>query len=252
MTAHPLEGSKRTDRIASRHAGRDVLVARWGWWGTPVLLFPTAGGDAEECERFRMIEVLRPLVEAGRVKVFSCDSVGGQALTQRRDHPPGHYPRMQVLFDRFVHEEFVPWIRADCGSADAGIVTAGASIGAFNAVAAVCKHPDTFVKAIGMSGTYDVSKWLAPGDLGADFYFSSPWHFLPGLGDSEQLRLLRTRFVLIATGEGPYEDPPQSWKMASILGSKGVPNRMDPWGPAYRHDWNTWREMLPRYLAELA
>jgi esterase/lipase superfamily enzyme len=251
-TTKDLADLKRTERLRSRHVGRDVLVARWGWWGKPVLLFPTAGGDAEECERFKMIQVLRPLIEAGRVKVYSCDSVGGQALTQRRDHPPGWYPRMQNLFDRFVSEEFVPWIRRDCESADIGIVTAGSSIGAFNAAAAVCRHPDAFETAIAMSGTFDVSKWMEPGDLDLEFYFTSPIHFLPNLPEGPQLSKLRTRFLLIPTGEGDYEDPAQSWRLAKVLGSRGIPNRVDLWGPTYRHDWNTWREMLPKYLAEIA
>jgi esterase/lipase superfamily enzyme len=225
-------------------------VCRWGWWGQPVLLFPTAGGDAEECERFKMIHALRPLIEAGRIKVFSCDSIGGQALTQRRDHPPGHYPRLQNVFHRFVADEFVPWIRKDCGSDGIEIVTAGASIGAFNAVAAICRAPDVFSRAIGMSGTYDVSKWMDEKDLGQEFYFTSPMHFLPRL-EGPQLERLRTRFVLLPTGEGDYEDPPSSWRMAEVLGAKGVPNRVDPWGAEYRHDWNTWREMLPHYLAHL-
>lgn len=244
--------TKRTERLRSAAVGGEVLCARWGHYGTPVLLFPTAGGDAEECERMKMIHVLRPLVDAGRVKVYSCDSVGGRAMTQRREHPPGHYPRMQARFDRFVATELVPWIRSDCGGSDAPIVTAGASIGAFNAVAAICRHPDLFGKAIGMSGTYDVSKWLEPSDGGPDFYYSSPMHFLPGLPEGEVLSRLRTRFVLLATGQGDYEDPAQSWKMASVLGEKGVPNRVDAWGTEWRHDWNTWREMLPKYLAELA
>jgi esterase/lipase superfamily enzyme len=29
-----------------------------------------------------------------------------------------------------------------------------------------------------------------------------------------------------------------------------VPNRVDLWGPDHDHDWPTWREMLPKYLAE--
>ena len=33
---------------------------------------------------------------------------------------------------------------------------------------------------------------------------------------------------------------------------RGVPNRVDPWGEEYDHDWPTWRAMLPHYLAELA
>jgi esterase/lipase superfamily enzyme len=39
--------------------------------------------------------------------------------------------------------------------------------------------------------------------------------------------------------------------MARILGAKGIPNRVDPWGPEHDHDWTTWRAMLPRYLDEL-
>jgi esterase/lipase superfamily enzyme len=243
---------KRAEKIRSRHVGQDVLCVRWGHMGTPVLLFPTAGGDAEECERFKMLVVLRPLIEAGRIKVYSCDSIGGQALTKRRDFGPGHFPKMQCAFDRFVAEEFVPWIRADCRSPSAEIVTAGASIGAFNAVAAICRHPDIFSKAIGMSGTYDVSKWLDKPDMNLDYYYSSPLHFLPRLGESEQLTQLRKRFIVIATGEGDYEDPASSWSMAHCLGGKGIPNRMDPWGKDYRHDWNTWRAMLPKYLGEMA
>jgi esterase/lipase superfamily enzyme len=243
---------KRSERVRSRHVGQEVLCCRWGWYGTPVLLFPTAGGDAEEAERFLMMKALRPLLEAGRVKVFACDSVGGKALTVRRDHPPGYYPRMQNVFDRFLADEFVPWIRRDCESEDIGIVTAGASIGAFNAVASLCRHPDLFTKAIGMSGTYDVSKWLEPADLKTDFYFSSPVHFVPNLPEGPLLQTLRTRFALIATGSGDYEDPEESWRVGRVLGARGIPNRVDDWGPDYRHDWMTWREMLPKYLAELA
>ena len=29
------------------------------------------------------------------------------------------------------------------------------------------------------------------------------------------------------------------------------PNRVDPWGPDWSHDWTTWRKMLPQYLDEL-
>ena len=52
---------------------REVTLVRWGTVGQPVLLFPTAGGDAEEIERFQMIDVLAPLLDAGKIKVYSCD-----------------------------------------------------------------------------------------------------------------------------------------------------------------------------------
>ena len=35
----------------SERLGTEVRLVRWGRYGPPVLLFPTAGGDAEEVER---------------------------------------------------------------------------------------------------------------------------------------------------------------------------------------------------------
>jgi esterase/lipase superfamily enzyme len=143
-----------------------------------------------------------------------------------------------------------PAIRADCKSNDIEILAAGASIGAFNAVSALCRHPDVFRAAVAMSGTYDLSPQFG-GSFTDDFYFSSPLHYLPGL-QGEQLEHVRERFVLLATGSGEWEDPEQTWTMAGVLGAKGIPNRVDIWSERYRHDWVTWREMLPLYLDTLA
>ena len=73
---------------------------------------------------------------------------------------------------------------------------------------------------------------------------------MPGL-DGPQLEQLRTRFAIIAAGSGDYEDVPASWAIGQVLGSKGVPNRVDVWGPEWPHDWQTWHRMLPQYLDEL-
>ena len=119
------------------------------------------------------------------------------------------------------------------------------------ACAAICRHPDVFTKAICLSGTYDLTRWLG-GEWNEDFYFSSPLHYLPNLGDGEQLAMLRECFFILATGQGRAEAPDESWRMAHVLGSKGVPNRVDLWGPDHPHDWETWREMLPLYLDDLS
>jgi esterase/lipase superfamily enzyme len=247
MTSVQRELPKRSERRLSRHAGREVLCCRWGWWGTPVLLFPTAGGDAEEVERMKLVHALRPLLDAGRIKLYSCDSLGGQELT-RKGRTTASFAAAQNACDRFVADELVPWIHEDCGGQALDVVTMGASIGAFNAVASLCRHPELFSKAICLSGTYDLTKWLDP-PYATDFYFTSPVHFVPNLADGPQLAKLRTRFVLLATGGGPWEEPQQSWRHAQVLGAKGVPNRVDDWGKEYDHDWRTWREMAPKYLA---
>jgi len=229
---------------------REVKLARWGHFGTPVLLFPTAGGDAEEVERFHLIGAIWPLIEAGRIKVYSCDSVAGKAWIQD-GHAPIYRARLQNAFDSFVYREVVPAIRADCRQDDIEIITAGASIGAFNAVASLCRHPDVFRCAIGMSGTYNLERWLH-GQFFEDFYFSSPLHYLPGLKEGPQLDMLRSRFVLLTYGHGRWEEPDESWRLANLLGAKRIPNRVDPWGPEWDHDWPAWRAMLPVYLDEFA
>ena len=81
-------------------------------------------------------------------------------------------------------------------------------IGRRNAVASVCRHPDVFRAAIGMSGTYDLEKWLH-GQFFDEFYFSSPVHYLPGMGDGPILDMLRQRFVLLAYGNEPSGPGPR-------------------------------------------
>src|SRR4051794_36731552 len=71
---------KVTDSWFSERLEQPIGLARWGHYGTPVLVFPTAGGDAEEIERNGVIGALWPMIEAGRIKVYSCDSVAGRAM----------------------------------------------------------------------------------------------------------------------------------------------------------------------------
>jgi esterase/lipase superfamily enzyme len=242
-----------TARVAdswhSPRLGREVDVVRWGDAGTPVLFFPTAAGDAEEVERFLMLDALAPLLEAGRLRFYSVDSVPGQVwLTEDNSVP--HAPRVQNAFDEYVAEELVPAIHADCGQ-ESEIVVTGASIGAYNALAAICRHPDLFSHAICLSGTYELSKFL-DGEMDDTWYRASPLHFVPDLPEDDPvLQRLRQRFVLIAHGTGRWESPEESWSVAACLGARGVPNRVDEWGDEWDHDWPVWRQMLPQFLDEI-
>ena len=241
--------SKETTSWHSERLDLDVTLARWGETGTPVLIFPTAGGDAEECERFLMIDTLAPMLTEGRIKLYSVDSVAGQAWL-KKDNTTAEAARIQQQYDAFVYHEVVPAIRSDCETEDIEIVTTGSSLGAFNALAALCRHPDVFKLAICMSGTYDLRKFIE-GAVTEDYFRSSPLHFVPELADDgPELAALRERFVLLTHGQGKWEDPDQSWRVADVLGKKAIPNRVDAWDEEWDHDWPTWRKMLPQYLEE--
>jgi len=239
---------KTVGRWRSERLEREVTMVRWGTVGRPLLLFPTAGGDAEEVERMHMIRVLGPLIDAGRIKVYSVDSVPGAALLGR-EGTPRHLMWLQNQFHHYLRHEVVPAIRTDCHTPDIEVWTAGASIGAFHAAAVVCRFPDVFARACAMSGTYDLRRFFDTTEFSDEFWVSSPLHFVPTL-DGVHLEKLRTRMIVMPSGEGRAEDIGESWKLANVLGAKGIPNRVDSWGPQWHHDWPTWREMLPKYLDE--
>jgi esterase/lipase superfamily enzyme len=240
---------RQVERWHSDRIGFEVTMARWGHFGTPVLVFPTAGGDALEIEREGLVRACGPLLEAGRVKLYSCDSVAGKAMIERWGAPEQRL-RLLGAFHDHVRAEVVPAIHADSGGRSLPVLTAGASIGAFNALAMVCRQPQLFSTAICLSGTYDVQRFY-DGAWDDALFFASPLHFLPGL-EGDQLDQLRSRFVLLASGQGAWEDLGESWRVADVLGSKDVPNRVDAWGPEWEHGWGTWHRMLPTYLDEFA
>ena len=239
---------KARERWTSPRLGMDVELVRWGHFGQPVLVFPTAGGDAEEIERFGLVESVRPFIDAGRVKIYSVDSIAGRTwLSAGAD--PRRRCWVQNRFDGCIAEEVLPAIINDCGGSALDVITAGCSIGAFNALATLCRHPERFALAIAMSGTYDLERFLE-GYLDQDFYFSSPMHWLPNLEGGPQLDRLRERFVLLALAGGRWEDPRETTRMAEVLAAKQIPHRVDTWGTEFDHDWPTWRQMFPRYLDE--
>ncbi len=239
---------KVTDSWYSERLEQPIGLARWGHYGAPVLVFPTAGGDAEEIERNGVVDACRPLIDSGRIKLYSCDSVAGRAMVAKAGSPE----HRMWLFDQYHHavrHEVVAAIRTDLGGDQAPIVAAGASIGAFNSLAVLCRFPDAFRAAVGMSGTYRIQRFL-DGRSSEHLFFASPLDFLPGL-EGQQLDLLRSRFAIIASGQGAWEDIDSSWDAGTVLGGKGGPNRVDAWGEEWPHEWHTWRRMLPQYLDEL-
>jgi len=237
---------KRVERWHSQRIEQPLTLVRWGELGTPVLVFATAGGDAEEIERFQLVEALSGLLSGGRIKVYSVDSIAGRSWLQGDE--PRHAMWLQKQFNDAVVNEVLPAIYADCHDR-LPVIAAGASIGAMWAVQMTCHRPDLFHAAIGMSGTYDLTDWLQ-GNWSDDFYFTSPLLYVPSL-DGELLATLQRRFILLATGSGRWEHPDETWRMADVLGSRGIPNRVDQWGEEWDHDWPTWRAMLPLYLDEL-
>lgn len=236
----------------SEPLGAEVGLAVWGEGGASLLLFPTAGGDAREVERFGLVAGLEPWIAAGRLRVISCDSVPGRALLADPELTPQRFAELLYRFDVFVYHELVPWVRWLADDPRQELLAAGASLGALFALVAICRHPDAFREALCLSGKYDLEDWFAGETPPLAFHYVSPLHFLPYLDDADHLALLRRRFVRLVCGRGRAERPEYAFRVARVLGDRGVPNRVDVRGPEWHHDWQSWREALPGYLGPLA
>ncbi|HTX46707.1 MAG TPA: alpha/beta hydrolase-fold protein [Solirubrobacteraceae bacterium] len=225
-------------------------VAVYGHWGRPVLAFPAERGDASEFERRGMIDAVGGLLDAGRAKLYCVDSFDGESWSND-SIPLEERARRHSVYESWLLDEVVPFIRADCGGA-AEIIACGASMGAYHAANFALKRGDLFPLAICMSGNYDPSLWNGWGERGDAVYFNNPMDYVAHL-DGEHLGWLRDRVsLLLVCGQGQWEDTTgaldSTRAFASLLDSKGVRCEMDLWGYDVPHDWPSWRAQFAHHL----
>src|SRR6266446_622122 len=96
--------------LASWHSpalDRNMPIAVYGHYGFALLLVPTAAADYLEYERFQMMDELAPLVDAGKVKVFSINSINNESWLNNEIDPRQKAIRHQQ-FNEYVFNEVVP------------------------------------------------------------------------------------------------------------------------------------------------
>lgn len=222
-------------------------IAVYGHYGPALLMFPSAGADYLEYERFHLIEAIRHDFESGKVKGFSINSINNESWLNDSIDPRQKAIRHQA-YNQYIVNEVVPFIRQQMGGDRPTIYTTGVSLGAFHAVNSLLRRPDLFDGVIAMSGVYDL-KAYTKGYYDEDVYFNSPMDYMKNLGEGETLELLRQKEkIYLMSGKGEFEDPHASWELGQLLGSKGISNHVELWGEEWRHDWPTWRAMLPSAL----
>lgn len=230
----------------SPNLSKDMEIVAYGHYGPALLMFPSAAADFLEYERFHLIEAIRPFIEAGKIKVYSINSINSESWLNDHMHGREKVVRHQH-YNQYVVDEVVPFIYRDCDG-EVPIVTSGVSLGAFHAANTFFRRPDVFDGVLAMSGIYDLKSY-SKGYFDEDCYFNSPVDYLPNLHDNYWLNILRSKHhVYFVSGRGSYEDPQASLDIGRVLSMKSIPHEIDLWGYEWTHDWPTWRAMLPHYL----
>jgi len=239
---------KRLFGWRSPHLDLDMPIVEYGDHGHALLLFPTAQADYLENERFFLIKALEPFIFAGKLRVFSIDSINKHAWMNRKV-PPHEAVRRQALYTKYVEEEVVPHIRRRLGDPSARIAVSGASFGAFYSANAFFRRPDLFDTLLAMSGFYDLRPGYLNGFMSEEAYFNNPMSFLEHLSDHGILESLRGSQIHIVTGQGDFERPDKSVALSRVLHAKSIPHNLDLWGHDVNHDWPWWRKMVEHFFA---
>ena len=227
--------------------GIEMPVVSYGHYGFALLLVPTAAADFLEYERFQLIDALAPLIHAGKMKVFSINSMNKESW-MNNTMLPEHKAIRHNQFNEYVFNEVIPYIKTHT-SESTPIYISGASFGALHSMNLFLKRPDLIQGVISMSGVYNLEEYTK-GYFDEQVYYNSPEHYLPRLEDAWYLDKIRSsQHIHIYTGSGAYEDPEASRRFSGILHQKGIPHDLGIWGNDINHDWSTWRNMLPHILS---
>lgn len=239
---------KRHELIDSPSMGRRMHVWCFGSWGMPLLVFPSAAGFAHEWDAQGMIDALAPLILSGKLKIYCPESNISQSWTSKGD--PLEMVRKHQLYEAFIMEVLVPWIRRDCRSQKIPLATAGCSLGGFYAAIFALKFPRTFNYALCMSGRYKLSEFTG-GFSNTDIYLNDPIAFVPNLRGTFLERVSRGTHLTLVCGQGAFEEGciEETISLGQILKAKGIPHILDIWGKESRHDWTWWKRQAVGHLS---
>jgi esterase/lipase superfamily enzyme len=228
--------------------GRKIYLWQYGHFGAPVLVFPSAAGMAHEWENHGMTEALADLIDGGRVKFYCIESNVAEAWT-RRENDPAWRIRRHMDYEKFIVEELVPFIRADCRAPTIPIAVTGCSLGAYYSANFALKFSSIFNYALCMSGRYDIGEF-AGGLQNQDVYYNNPMAYVPNLNGEALEQVRRNTYLTVVCGRGQWEDGnhQEAARFAALLEAKGIPHRLDLWGADVAHEWVWWQRQAGLYL----
>jgi esterase/lipase superfamily enzyme len=227
----------------SHRLGRHMELLAYGHAGFPVLVFPSSRGRFHEYEDRGMIHTLARKIEAGHLQIFCVDSVDAESWYNRGIHPHDRVAR-HVAYESYVLEEVVPFMKGANGASQISVT--GCSFGGYHSVNFALKHPDLVTNCVSMSGAFDMRSFMN-GYYDNLFYLNNPVDYIAGLTDPWFLDRYKGMRLVLAAGDHDI-CLGENFRMADILGRKGIKHWLDVWTGGERHDWPLWQRMAVKFF----
>lgn len=235
--------------------GRDMECKVYGHAGRPALFIPCQDGRFFDFENFRMADVWQPWIDAGRVMVFSIDTIDRETWSDP-SNAPGWRAYRHEQWMTYIFDEMVPFIREMVNARNGwtgypGVIAFGCSLGATHAANLYFRRPDLFDGLLALSGMY-----TAAYGFGAysdeRVYLNSPVDYLAGMpADHPYISEYNRHRGIIVVGQGDWEEPASTFRLKEICESKGIQVWFDIWGHDVKHDWDWWYKQAAYHIPHL-
>jgi esterase/lipase superfamily enzyme len=223
--------------------GRDMEMLIFGDSGTPVVVFPTDKGRFHEWEDQGGIDAVTEQVESGYNQFFCIDSVAEESFLNSDVDP---YTRLmrENQYEMYVVDEVLPYIEEV--NSNPFIISAGAELGAYQALRLALKHPELFDKVIAMSGYFDINRYM-DGFKDDNSYYNNPIEFIPNLNNQSILKSISSLDMRLIS----YLNDPNkitTSKMSDTLWLKFLQHEFTVWDEETSAPWALYPKMLRENL----
>ena len=219
---------------------REMECKVYGHAGRPVLFIPCQDGRFFDFENFHMTDVWAPWIDAGKVMVFSIDTIDKETWSDSQGNPRWRIERYEQWF-RYITDEMVPFMREMVNQRNGwegypGIMVFGCSLGATHAANLYLRRPDLFDRLLALSGIYTTEYGF--GSYMDDLvYANSPIHYMENMpADHPYIDLFNKKKAVICAGQGSWELPESTRRLGEIFQEKGISVWVDLWGYDCSHD----------------
>jgi len=242
-------------RWYSPELNRDMEMKVYGHAGRPVLFIPCQDGRFFDFENFKMADTWAPWIERGEVMVFSIDTMDLETWSNKTGDPRWRIERHEQWM-RYIVNEVAPFIQQMVNERNGwdgipGIISFGCSLGATHAANLFFRYPEIFTGTLALSGIYNASYgW--DGYMDQDVYNNSPVDYLAGMSwDHPYIEKYRNNRGIICVGQGAWEMPETTRRVAEIVAEKNMGVWVDFWGHDVAHDWDWWYKQVLYFVPHL-
>lgn len=239
----------------SRHLGRNMEYKIYGHQGKPVLVFPTSEGRFYQYEDSGMIHALREFIDAGKIQLWTVDSIDDETFFSRSWDKLARIRRHEEYFN-YINNELIPSIlrisKENNNGVEQQLLVTGCSMGAYHASNFYFRYPWFIDSVIAMSGVYSTDYFF--GDYRpTEIYLNSPVDYLRNNNDPYYYdRFLKSQLVFCC-GHGAYEELAitETTRLLHTLNDKGIRGWFDFWGSDANHDWDWWQKQIYYFMGKI-